>query len=133
MWQYFVVRNLENEVYSNANSQELEPQMSFLWHVYDSLPVIGWCSIRRNVSSASLTDHDHQGQQLAPNLQTFKPLSLHNRFVGLAMPVDVNMMFEVRSLRVQGKALSMLCRMSLLASIRGQEMRNADKDNVLSH
>ena len=60
--------------------------------------LIGYYSIRRNVSSASLTDHDHQGQPLAPNLQTFKPLSLHNRFVGLAMPVDVNMMFEVRTL-----------------------------------
>jgi hypothetical protein len=50
------------------------------------------------VSSASLTNHDHQGHQLAANLQTFKPLSQHNRFVGIAMPVDVFMMFEVSAL-----------------------------------
>ncbi|KAL8596171.1 hypothetical protein ACOMHN_021211 [Nucella lapillus] len=55
-----------------------------------------WLSIRRNVSSASLADHEPQSQQLAaPTLTSFKPLSQHNRFVGLTLPVDVNMMFEV--------------------------------------
>ncbi|KAK7099628.1 rapamycin-insensitive companion of mTOR-like [Littorina saxatilis] len=55
-----------------------------------------WLSIRRNVSSVSLSDMEHQGQQLAATgLTSFKPFSQHNRFIGLAMPVDVNMMFEV--------------------------------------
>ncbi|KAK7495005.1 hypothetical protein BaRGS_00013645 [Batillaria attramentaria] len=55
-----------------------------------------WLSIRRNMSSTSLTEHDHQGtpNQPAPP-RAFKPWSPHNRFVGLALPVDINMIFEV--------------------------------------
>nr|KAG5705288.1 hypothetical protein BaRGS_010739 [Batillaria attramentaria] len=54
-----------------------------------------WLSIRRNMSSTSLTEHDHQGtpNQPAPP-RAFKPWSPHNRFVGLALPVDINMIFE---------------------------------------
>ncbi|XP_025081196.1 rapamycin-insensitive companion of mTOR-like [Pomacea canaliculata] len=55
-----------------------------------------WLSIRRNVSSASLADPDHNNQQLiSSSLTSFKPLSSHNRFVGITLPVDVNMIFEV--------------------------------------
>ncbi|NP_001267775.1 RPTOR independent companion of MTOR, complex 2 [Aplysia californica] len=55
-----------------------------------------WLSIRRNVSSASLQDPDAPASPIGNlNRAAFKPLSPCNRFVGISLPVDIKMIFEV--------------------------------------
>ncbi|CAL1528119.1 unnamed protein product, partial [Lymnaea stagnalis] len=55
-----------------------------------------WLSIRRNVSSVSLQDQDVPASPIASlNRAAFKPQSPGNRFVGITLPVDIKMIFEV--------------------------------------
>ncbi|XP_076440459.1 rapamycin-insensitive companion of mTOR-like isoform X2 [Babylonia areolata] len=109
VWGYATLRHIRRKrTYSadadpdsNTNSQDSSAAESRICRTVSmdsdsSVDSNIWLSIRRNVSSASLADHDQQNQQFAaPNLTSFKPLSLHNRFIGLTLPIDVNMMFEV--------------------------------------
>ncbi|GFS15780.1 rapamycin-insensitive companion of mTOR [Elysia marginata] len=52
--------------------------------------------MRRNVSNISLQDQDAPSSPLSTlNRAAFKPLSPSNRFVGITLPVDIRMIFEV--------------------------------------
>ncbi|CAG5123187.1 unnamed protein product [Candidula unifasciata] len=54
-----------------------------------------WLSMRRNVSSVSLQDQDLPSSPVSLNRAAFKPLSPSNRFVGITLPIDIKMIFEV--------------------------------------
>ncbi|BFY99539.1 hypothetical protein BsWGS_02579 [Bradybaena similaris] len=54
-----------------------------------------WLSMRRNVSSVSLQEQDLPSSPVSLNRAAFKPLSPSNRFVGITLPVDIKMIFEV--------------------------------------
>ncbi|RUS88775.1 hypothetical protein EGW08_003492, partial [Elysia chlorotica] len=55
-----------------------------------------WLSMRRNVSNISLQDQEAPSSPLSTlNKAAFKPLSPGNRFVGITLPVDIRMIFEV--------------------------------------
>ena len=55
-----------------------------------------WLSIRRNISCTSLGDFESATSPMTPTIKLpFKHYSPKNRFVGITVPVDIKMIFEV--------------------------------------
>ncbi|GFN88091.1 rapamycin-insensitive companion of mtor [Plakobranchus ocellatus] len=83
-----------------------------------------WLSMRRNVSSISLQDQDAPSSPFSIlNKAAFKPLSPSNRFVGISLPVDIRMIFEVvegEDQRTSNSPLRSLTKENAFTAIEGE-------------
>ena len=99
---YFVTKSFMIE--HSLKALQCHKQTSYRYHMlafqfwYEYLEVILFCvsSMRRNVSNISLQDQEAPSSPLSTlNKAAFKPLAPTNRFVGITLPVDIRMIFEV--------------------------------------